>query len=154
MNFRDRVRTLHTEHRWLLYSLIVAVILRLVFILVIDPNPQFNGGDTGYYLSRGPALVQNVAKDVSPAPVYLLYVGSIEILFPADFETTVRLIRLLNVIWQVVLIVSVYVLGNRYFNRPVANFAAFVIAINPIFIVETGWVETESIYLGLLFLAL
>src|SRR5579859_932961 len=154
MNLRDRLRILTNDHRWLLLSLIVAVALRLLFILVVDPNPPLGGGDTGYYLSRGPELVRNIANDVSPAPVYLLYVGTLEILFPSDLTTTIQFFRLLNIVWQLVLIVSVYLLGNRYFERRVAIFAVIVIALSPIFIIETGIVETESVYLGLLFAAL
>ncbi len=154
MNFKERLRTLHIEHRWLLYSLVVAILLRMVFILVINPNPQVVGGDATYYLNYGLQLTQNAAPSVPSGPVYLLYTGLIQILIPVNQQTIILLIRLLNILWHVLIILSVYVISNRYFDKPVANLASFIIAINPIFIIEAGLVETESVYLGLLFGAL
>src|SRR5579859_5921220 len=104
MNLKDRLRTLTTDHRWLLYTLIVAVVFRLLFILLIDPNPHVAGGDVGFYLTYGPQLLRNSAPIMSPAPVYLLYVGLIESVVGS--ESTVQVLRLLNLFWQILLIVA------------------------------------------------
>ena len=136
----------------LLYILILGVILRLLAVLVLQPN--LSGGDTNFYLTYGPQLVRNVAPRMSPAPVYLLYVGIIEILIPTDFLTTVRLIGLFNIVWHAIIICSTYAIGLRYFKASVAQLAALIIAINPIFIIECVQPTTENIYLGLLFAAL
>jgi 4-amino-4-deoxy-L-arabinose transferase-like glycosyltransferase len=144
------LQSLRNEHRWLIISLVVAILLRLIFILILDPNPNLRGGDVNFYFERGPLLIRNMAEDVSPAPIFLIYVGVVQ-LFTGSGANAILTVRLLNIIWHCILIVSVYTLGNRYFNRSTAIVAAFVIAINPIFIIEAGYPITESVYLPLLF---
>jgi 4-amino-4-deoxy-L-arabinose transferase-like glycosyltransferase len=139
------------KHR-LLAILILAVILRLLAVLFLNPN--LSGGDTEFYLTYGPQLVRNVAPRMAPAPVYLLYVGVIQIIFSSDFLTTVRIICLLNIVWQVLIISATYTIGLRYFSRPISEIAAFIIAINPIFIIECVLPTTENVFMGLLFAAL
>ncbi|HVO44203.1 MAG TPA: glycosyltransferase family 39 protein [Aggregatilineales bacterium] len=146
-----KIQELRTTHRWLLYSLIVAILLRLLFILIVDPHPTFAGGDVDWYLTNGLQLVHNIAPPLQPAPVFLVYVGLVQLIFPADTATTVQRLRLLNIVWHALMIIGVYILANRYFDRRVAGMAAFVIAINPIFIIECGQPLTESLFIGLLF---
>ncbi len=145
------LRLLTTEHRRLLYIVIAAILTRAFFILVLDPRPPITGNDVGFYLLYGPQLIRNIAPPLAPAPVYLVYVGIIQLLIPSDAQTVVQVIRLLNIGWHIVLIVSVYAMGKRYFSLQAAQVAAAVLAINPIFIIEAGQPVTESLYLGILF---
>src|SRR5262249_1960547 len=84
--------------------------------------------------------------------VFLLYIGFVQLFFPTS--TAITIVRLLNIGWHVVLMLSIYWLGKRYFNIPVARLVAFVIAISPIFLIESGAPVTESLFMGLLYSAL
>jgi 4-amino-4-deoxy-L-arabinose transferase-like glycosyltransferase len=138
----------------LLAIVALAVVLRLLFIWVIDPHPVFSGGDVHWYLSYGLQLVKGTEPPLPTGPVYLLYDGVLQVLFPApayDASAVIAIIRFLNVGWHVLMIVGVYVLGMRYFSRTVGLGAALVLAVSPAFIIEAGTPLTESVFMGLLF---
>jgi 4-amino-4-deoxy-L-arabinose transferase-like glycosyltransferase len=143
-----------SDRKWLLIIIALAVIVRLIFILGVDFNGDLTGNDTGWYLRTGLALVTNTLDNpVQPGPTYLVYCGLIQLFFP-ERASAELVLRLLNIGWHVILLVSIYVLGKRYFSPQVGLLAALIIAINPIFVIETGAVLTESIFLGILFGAL
>jgi 4-amino-4-deoxy-L-arabinose transferase-like glycosyltransferase len=148
------LRKLHANHPWLVYSLIMALIARLLFILVLDPHPDLAGGDVEFYLINGLKLVQNTAPPLAPAPLYMVYVGLIQLLLPTNNDTIILILRLLNIGWQLAMIACLYGIGLRYFDRRTAGCAAFIIALNPIFIIESGLPLTETVFLTLLILAM
>src|SRR5258708_226374 len=142
------------ERLWLVYAVILAILLRLLFVLVLDPSPATGGGDIGFYLEMGPKLVRNISPPLPTAPVFLVYVGLVQALFNLDPTSLLLTIRVLNIAWHVLLIVAVFVLGKRYFNGSVGAVAALIIAVNPFFIIETGQAATESLFVGVLFCGL
>src|SRR5258708_2220756 len=138
-----------SERLWLLSILAIAIVLRLLFILVIDPAPALSGGDVPWYFQYGLLLIKNSAPPLAPGPIFLLYIGFVQLFFPTS--TAITVVRLLNIGWHVVLMLSIYSLGKRYLNIQAARLAIFVIAISPIFLIESGSPVTESVFLGLLF---
>src|SRR5215212_5874996 len=112
----NTTKSLRTSHRfWLVGLICLAAVLRLFFILVIDPHHSLGGGDVIWYFENGLALVKNTAPPLQPGPTYLVYVGLIQLVVPPvkalqlvdpmqlQFVTTafpaIAVVRLLNVAW-------------------------------------------------------
>src|SRR5579859_7848792 len=120
----DQVRT----RRWLWEILFLALVVRLVFVLLIDPNPKIGGGDTPFLLAIGHDLMTGTLS-VSPAtgPGYLVYDGLIQLIFGPDL--TLQVLRVLNAFMGAALCGFVYLLGARYFSVRVGLIAALVLAV-------------------------
>lgn len=128
----------------------VAFALRLAFVLLSVPN--VSGGDTLGLLQYGLELVRDQMPHMTHIPpLYLLYTGGVQSLFG---EGNLLAFRLLNVLWSMALVWAVFAAAEAYFNRRVALIAAWLIALNPIFIIEAGQILTESVFLPLLIGAL
>jgi 4-amino-4-deoxy-L-arabinose transferase-like glycosyltransferase len=126
--------------------LAIAFTLRLLFVLATPPN--ISGGDTVGLMQYGLELVRGQsAQMVNIPPLYLIYVGVVQVIFG---EASLTALRLLNVLWSVALVGTVYAAANAYFGKRAALIAAWLVAINPIFIIEAGQVLTESVFLPLL----
>ncbi|MBO9309235.1 MAG: glycosyltransferase family 39 protein [Chloroflexi bacterium] len=134
------------------FVLIMAVAFALRAALVLLTVPNISGGDTPGLLQYGLELVRNQMLLMPPIPpLYLLYTGVVQSVFG---EGNLTIFRLLNVLWSTALVGAVFIAAEAYFNRRVAVIAAWLIAINPIFIVEAGQILTESVFLPLMFSAL
>ncbi|RMF50097.1 MAG: phospholipid carrier-dependent glycosyltransferase [Chloroflexota bacterium] len=121
----------------------VALLLRLAFVLLTVPN--VSGGDTLGLLQYGLELVRDQMPYMTPiAPLYLLYTGIVQSLFG---EGNLVPFRLLNVLWSLALVMAVFAAAEAYFSRRTAVIAAWLIALNPIFIIESGQILTESVFL-------
>ena len=136
--------------RWLWLIMALALIIRLIFVLIIDPSPSFAGGDTDYLLQNGLTLINGTAS-VSPAtgPVYLIFAGIVQIIVGVTHAPLT--IRVLNSIMGAALCGFIFVLGKRYLNERAGLLAALLIAVSPMFVIEAGNVLTESVFLFLLF---
>ena len=136
--------------RWLWLIMALALIIRLIFVLIIDPSPSFAGGDTDYLLQNGLTLINGTAS-VSPAtgPVYLIFAGIVQIIVGVTHAPLT--IRVLNSIMGAALCGFIFVLGKRYLNERAGLSAALLIAVSPMFVIEAGNVLTESVFLFLLF---
>jgi 4-amino-4-deoxy-L-arabinose transferase-like glycosyltransferase len=128
----------------------VAFALRAAFVLLTVPN--VSGGDTLGLLQYGLELVRDQMPHMTHIPpLYLLYTGILQSIFG---EGNLTIFRALNVLWSTALVGIVFAAAEAYFNRRVAAIAAWLIAINPIFIIEAGQILTESVFLPLMFGAL
>jgi len=128
----------------------VAFALRAAFILLTAPN--VSGGDTLGLLQYGLELVRDQMPHMTHIPpLYLLYTGTVQSIFG---EGNLTVFRVLNVLWSTALVAIVFTAAEAYFNRRVAAIAAWLIAVNPIFIIEAGQILTESVFLPLMFGAL
>lgn len=124
----------------------VALALRLAFVLLTVPNTS--GGDTLGLLQYGLELVRDQMPHMTHIPpLYLLYTGVVQSLFG---EGNLMALRLLNVLWSMALVWAVFVAAEAYFSRRAAVMAAWLIGLNPIFIIETGQILTESLFLPLM----
>jgi len=128
----------------------LALIVRLVFVLAIDPQPRINnGGDTAWLLNNGRALLDGtINQPPQTGPVYLIYDGIVQGLF---HDPAPQLLRVLDCLWGALLCWQIYVIGARYFERRAGLIAAFAIAISPAFIIDAGNLLTEALFMVLLF---
>lgn len=159
-----------TQIRAIALITLVALVLRLLFLFSNDVTTLNRGGDTNWLLYAGKALVDGTIKEApQPGPVYLVYVGLIQITFgdmihvPEDEPDIVKrfqsvevvrspswlVLGLLNALEGTFICVCVWWLGRRWFSERVGLIAAGLIAINPIFIIETVNLVTESLFLAL-----
>ena len=160
------------NRRWLISIIIIGVLLRVLFIFVLDPHPNIQGSDVRWYLYSGLQLVTNTAPPLQPGPLYLVYVGELQLHLPDFTKITamrglfgpfwliaplildsgvLQAIRVLNIGWHVLLMIAIYWLGTRYFDERVGRFAALIVAIGPVFIIESSLMLTESMFLGIFF---
>lgn len=136
------------SYKWLWLTVGIAFFLRLLFVVVIDPNPRFEGGDTGYLLEIGQRLVTNTLP-VSPAagPMYLIIAGFFNLILGQT--GAIATLRIINAIMGAGIVGFVYIIASRFFDRRVGLLSAVIIAISPAFIIEAGNVLTESLFLFL-----
>lgn len=136
---------------WLIFG--GAFLIRLFFVLFIDPTPHLEGGDSQWLLSAGYKLAVDTATEPpSSGPLYLFYVGWLQAIF--GLGPALHVIRLLNALFGALLCGFALILGRAYISELAGRFAAICVALNPIFVIETGQILTESVFLLLLFGAL
>lgn len=148
---------------WALLS--VAMLLRLLFVLSLDHGAPYRdtSGDARWYLANGYALVNQLDNVYLPdyggngdfpikqsalptAPLYLLFVGFWQTWLPD--ETAVLIIRLLQALMGVATCYFVYRTAQVVTQRSaVGLLAAAVIAVHPAFVLETGQIATETLFL-------
>ncbi len=132
--------------------LLLAFGLRLAHILPLDRVEIYNerGGDSWWYLEYGLGLVRNQEPAVLPSgPVYLLFVGLPQVI--AAPETAILLIRLLQAVLSTLTCYFVYRLATVISRDVRAGLmSAVVIAISPAFIIESGQILTETLFIFLL----
>lgn len=111
-------------------------------------KPQ--GGDSWWYLQYGLALVRNAEPAVIPSgPVYLVFVGLPQLI--AAPEAAVLLIRLLQAVISTLTCYIVYRLGGLIGRNIRAGLiAAAVLAVSPAFIIESGQILTETLFVFIL----
>lgn len=142
---------------------LLALILRLVFIWVLDPSPRFEGGDTNWYMQNGRDLVSTgkTAGPLQTPPLYLVLTGVVQVFTPggpdADRpynEAEMQTLRTFQAVLGAVLVACVVILGRRLFAARAGWWAGLVTAISPALIVEAGNLITESVFLALIFAGL
>lgn len=133
---------------WVILGL--ACLLRLIFVLTLDPNPNLAGGDSAFLLEYGKQLVNNTMP-VPPAagPTYMFLVGWVNV--TVQPPNTIIVLRLLNVLMSTLTCGFLYSIGARYFSPRVGLVSATIMALSPIFIIEAGSILTETTFLFLLF---
>lgn len=162
------VRTLRSTlslltRRPVLALALLALLLRLLFIWVLDPSPRFDGGDTNWYMQNGRDLVTTgkTAGPLQTPPLYLLLAGSVQVLVPggpsegrAYNDAEMQAMRTFQAVLGAVLVACVVILGRRLFTTRAGWWAGLVTAISPALIVESGNLITESVFLTLIFTGL
>ena len=149
-------RAITRRHATALLIVLVALVLRLTFVLVLDPSPDFSGGDTGWYMDYGRDLVSTGKTDgpMPTAPLYPTFVGIVQLLVrgnPADgayfISAEIQMIRIIQSIVGALFCLAVYALAYRLFSQRTGWLAAAVLAISPTMIIEVGTVYTEGLFL-------
>ncbi len=154
-------------NRRLLFLVGLAFMLRLIFGLSQDHLVVYRmaGGDSGWYLLNGYALVtgvdtgfvavpggEPVMVDLSglpTAPLYLIFVGIWRTFLSPDLAVIV--IRVLQALMGSALVWLAYRLAWRISQREVAGWiVAVLIALSPVFIIEAAQITTETLYLFLI----
>ncbi len=126
--------------------------MRLAHVLPLDHAQIYadKGGDSWWYLEYGRALVRTQEPAVVPSgPIYLLFVGIPQlILSPA---TAVLFMRFLQAVMSTITCYFVYRLASAISrDRRAGLIAAAVLAISPAFIIESGQILTETLFIFLL----
>ncbi len=126
--------------------------LRLAHVLPLEREGMYSerAGDSWWYLEYGLGLVRNAEPAVPPSgPVYLLFVGLPQLV--ADPGTAVLLIRLVQVVLSTITCYFVYRLAWLVGRDVLAGLiAAAVLAISPAFIIESGQILTETLFVFIL----
>ncbi len=126
--------------------------LRLAQVLPLDRTEVYTkkGGDSWWYLENGLALVRGQDPAVLPSgPIYLLYAGYPQRI--ATPETAILLMRLLQVVMSTLTCYFVYRLAWAISHDVRAGLiVAAVLAVSPAFIIETGQILTETLFIFLL----
>lgn len=130
----------------------MALVLRLAHSLPMDHAHIYadKGGDSWWYLDWGLALVQGREPAVIPSgPIYLLFVGIPQALF--EPVTAIIVIRVLQALISTLTCYFVYRLAWAISRDIRAGLiAAAVLAVSPAFIIESGQVLTETLFIFLL----
>ncbi|MCA0458248.1 MAG: phospholipid carrier-dependent glycosyltransferase [Chloroflexi bacterium] len=108
------------------------------------------GGDSWWYLEYGLGLVRNAEPAVIPSgPVYLVFVGIPQLV--AEPGTAVLLIRLLQAVLSTLTCYFVYRLAWLIGRDARSGLvAAAVLAVSPVFIIESGQIFTETLFVFIL----
>jgi 4-amino-4-deoxy-L-arabinose transferase-like glycosyltransferase len=146
--------------------LLVALVLRLAAAFSQDARAVYHntGGDSGWYLANGYALVSGLytgqvvlpgvpnaptpiyLPNVPTAPLYLIFVGIMQYVFSP--EGAVVAIRVIQAVAGTATVFFVYGMAQAVSGYQKAGLvAAAVTAISPVFILECAQVLTETLYI-------
>jgi 4-amino-4-deoxy-L-arabinose transferase-like glycosyltransferase len=147
------------KSRWILLILLLALLLRLTFALTQDPNAPYadRKNDAGWYLGNAYTLItgqnppdmHNEVSNLASPPLYFIVIGIPQaILSPA---AAVIFVRMLQAILSTATCYFAYRLGVLLTKRESAGLlAAGVLAISPVFIIESAQILTETLYIFLI----
>ncbi|MBI5671520.1 MAG: glycosyltransferase family 39 protein [Chloroflexi bacterium] len=154
---------------WLILALALA--LRLAYGLAQDPLAVYaTGGDSGWYLLNGYALVTGfdggvltipgaphaglpvALANLPTPPLYLLLVGCWSALLPP--AAAVIAIRIMQAIMGAATVYFAYGLARALGGDRAGLIAALALAVSPAFIIEPAAVLSETLYLFLVSAAL
>jgi len=139
---------------------LLALALRLAFVLILEPSPVFEGGDTNWYMHNGRDLVTTgkTAGPLQTAPLYPLLAGVAQVIVPggpsegrAYNDGEMQLLRVTQAILAAALVASVYGLAARLFSARAGWLAGLVAAFSPSLIIEAGNLITEGVFLCFIF---
>lgn len=139
------------HRRWLIFILVLALALRLVYVLSQDHLVVYSstGSDNAWYLRSGYQLVTDTLPGPVPtAPLYLLFIGLAQSIFPQ--EAAVIFIRIAQALMGAATCYFAYRLACMLApDRRAGLVAAGVLAISPVFVIETAQILTETLYIFL-----
>jgi len=135
---------------------VAALALRLIFVLILEPSPDFSGGDANWYMKNGRDLVK-FGKTLGPlqtAPLYPVFLGVVQMVIPGERLTgfyyshaEMQTVRILQAGFGAGLCVALYWIAWRLFGERAGRLAAAIMVINPALIIESGNLATEGVYL-------
>ena len=144
----------HPRSLWFLLAL--ALVLRLAYGLAQDHHAVYSnrGGDSWWYLEYGRLLVVSQEPGPPPSgPLYLLVVGLPQHVLEPD--AAVLAVRVLQAILSTATAYFGYRLARKISGSVRAGLiAALALALSPAFILESGQITTETLYIFLLAAAL
>ncbi len=133
--------------------LIVALGLRLIYVLSLAPTVTA-GSDQQFYLRHGYALMSGQAVPgvalhlLAQPPVYFIVNGLPQLIFTP--EGAIVAVRVVQAIMGTLTAYCVYRIARHIGGERAGLVAAAFVALNPIFILESGQILTETTYvLGL-----
>ncbi len=152
--------TLFSHHKTVLLIGLLALTLRLFLVLILDPSPDFSGGDVNWYMYNGRKLITTgtTPGPLQTAPLYPVVVGAVQVLIPGEPDsssfytrTEMQTVRVLQSILGALVCVFVYTLTSHLFSERAGWLAAAVTALSPALILEAGNLTTESFFVFFVF---
>ena len=145
------------QRRTLLFTVFLSLILRLIWVLLLDPQPSLVGGDGPFYMHLGDQIARGLGLTYGEpvavvGPVYPVYLGMLQIVF--GFDNVLVAARLGQALMGVGLSLLVFDLGRRCISPEVGIVAAVLVSMDLRFIVESGSISTESLLTMLLMLSI
>lgn len=141
--------------RMLWFILLSGLALRLAYGLMLDPAAPYDaarGSDMRFYLDHGYALVSGQPVPgveislLGQPPVYFVILGVARVIFTP--EGAVIATRVLQALMSTATAYFAYRMARRVWQSERAGgIAAALVALNPIFVVESGQILTETTYL-------
>lgn len=148
-------------HNPVFWMALAALLLRLSYVLVVEPSPSFRGGDANWYMMNGRDLVTTgkTAGPLQTGPVYLVFVGMVQVLVPGQSSSDLReythlemqTARVFQSFLSAALCVFAYVLARRAVGQRAARLAAGILVISPALILDAGNLTTEAVFMFLVF---
>jgi 4-amino-4-deoxy-L-arabinose transferase-like glycosyltransferase len=153
------------NHLWLRHEValllaLLALMARLTFVLILDPSPDFSGGDANWYMQNGRVLAETgkTAGPLPTPPLYLVFVGVVQILVPghpsggeAYTVADMQAVRVIQSVLGALLCLFAYWLARRTFSERAGWLAAGILALSPTLIIESGNLVTEDLFLFFVF---
>lgn len=138
------------------WIVLIALALRLAFVLMLEPNPDFSGGDANWYMRNGRQLVED-GKTPGPLqtpPLYLVLVGTIQVLTPGESfpgydytDAEMQAVRVTQAVLGTGVCLLVYLLARRLFSERAGWLVGGSMAISPTLVIEAGNLATEGLFL-------
>ncbi len=132
--------------------LCLALLLRLGWVLWINPEPIIEGGDAAFYLRAAKVIVDEgrYPADIMNAvgPIYVLFLSAHYLLLSQT--SVIQAARITQTILDTLTCLLAFDIGRRLFNTKVGLVAAAILAIDLRFIVQTGEIYTETLFILLL----
>lgn len=137
----------------LLLAVAVGLALRLLWVLVWNPTPVVEGGDTSLYIRIAYYLVHEGTFHAggllfAVPPVFSFLIAPLFALF--DLGLAFVAARLLEVYLSVATVLAVHALAKTLFDQRAALLAAWVMALDLRFVVQAGALHTETTFVLLL----
>jgi 4-amino-4-deoxy-L-arabinose transferase-like glycosyltransferase len=149
-----------SRYRTALFIGLLALVLRLILVLILDPSPNFKGGDANWYMFNGHELMTTgkTPGPIQTAPLYPVVLGMVQVLIPGAASgrtlythAEMQTVRVLQSILGALLCLFVYTLTRRLLSERAGRLAALVLAISPALILEAGNLTTESLFMFFVF---
>jgi 4-amino-4-deoxy-L-arabinose transferase-like glycosyltransferase len=140
---------------WLIILLAAALFLRLLYGMALDPLQPYTdyGSDTGWYLEFGARFLRGgETGPLTPPPLYLMFVGFPQLILSP--EAAIYMIRLLQILASTATCYFAYRIGRAIGGERAGLFGLGLLAFNPIFIMESGHITSETLHLFFLGAAL
>lgn len=155
--------TLKTQRNVIIW-LMIALLLRLAVAVMLYPEPvnyaytSSSGGDTFWYISNGYALfsgqtagtMYGVNFDISmipTAPLYLVFVGFLQVIFGAESIGAVLAIWLIQSLTGTAVCWFAYRIVCHLADERAGLWALIIFAVSPALAIEASQILSESLYL-------
>ncbi len=127
--------------------LLVALVLRLAFVLYLDPE-RIYFSDTIDYHDAAQSLLrgEGFGAGYQRPPLYPLYLAGILAVFPGNLVA----VRVADVLLGCLTVLLVYRLGREIWGREVGLIAAAIAAVHPYLVTLGGLLYPESLFAALL----
>lgn len=138
------------EHRSLFAVLILALVVRLVWLSQVDTQPVT---DFDWYFNRAVSIAQGQGYSVNGVPTAYWpvgYPGFLSLLFKL-FGPSTGIGKAANTVLTLLIVAVTWKIGRKHFeSAKVATVAALILAVHPAVVAYSGILASEPLYTALL----